>query len=67
MSAPEHWYLLAEDRLAEFLGRAAAGEDADMLMAEAWAQSHACGGDHEGECENQDLHNGIATFSLVPE
>lgn len=67
MSDLEHWYLLAEDRLAEFLGRAAAGEGVDMLMAEAWAQSHTCGDDHEGECEDQDLHCGIATFSLVPE
>lgn len=62
----EHWYLLSEARFAEFLARAAAGEAPDMLMAEAWATAHSCTDNHE-DCADQDLHVGIATWSMVPE
>ena len=62
----EHWYLLSEDRFAEFLSRAAAGEAPDMLMAEAWAVGHSCTEDHHDDCEDQDVYCGIATFSLAP-
>lgn len=59
----EHWYLIAEDRYREFLVRARRGESVDLLMAETWADSHTCGENHS-DCEQQELHTGIATFSL---
>lgn len=62
----ENWYLLAEDRFAEFLRRAGQGESPDLLMAEAWANSHECPGEHEEVCGDVDMHAGITTFSLVP-
>lgn len=61
----EHWYLLAEDRFREALERAARGESVDIIMAETWSESHSCGADHS-TCEQQELHTGVATFSLDP-